>query len=88
MKHNPLVTVGLIAAWVIVFTLLIELHWRPARLMLPIVSIILLVYLVTCTVYAIIRWLNKGKEEEKKENANPPESSTNVHGGPTDVKPE
>ena len=57
MKHNPLVTVGLIAAWVIVFTLLIELHWRPARLMLPIVSIILLVYLVTCTVYAIIRWL-------------------------------
>ena len=66
MKHNPLVTVGLIAAWVIMFTLLIELHWRPARVMLPIVSIILLVYIVTCTVYAIIQWL-KGKEEEKKD---------------------
>lgn len=58
MKHNPLVTVGLIAAWVIVFTLLLELHWRPARVMLPIVSIILLIYIVTCTVYAITQWLS------------------------------
>jgi len=88
MKHNPLVTIGLIAAWVIVFTLLIELHWRPARLMLPIVSIILLVYIVTCTVYAIIQWLNKGKEQEKKDASVHQVQSGSGTGGDSSAKPE
>lgn len=66
MKFNPWVILGLIVSWGIVFTLLIELHWRPARVMLPFITIILLVYLVICTIYTVLQALEKTKEEEMK----------------------
>lgn len=70
MKPNPLVFIGLLAAWVLMLTLLICLHWRPAKVMLPVISIILLLYVGMCTVSALLHWLRgapKAETAEKEE---------------------
>lgn len=59
MKHNPWITAGLVAAWVLIFVMLLELHWRPARVMLPIVSVMLLVYISACTIHSLSLWLRR-----------------------------
>ena len=53
MKHNWIVTGALIVAWLVMLGMIFEAHWRPAKLLMPVIGFMLFAYLVACTVYVI-----------------------------------
>jgi hypothetical protein len=64
MKYNSVVTWSLIAGWILMLVFLVFLHWRPARVMMPIIGVIMLAYVGACGVHAILAFLDKEKEKK------------------------
>lgn len=82
MKHNWLVTGSLAAAWFFMLNMILIVHWRPARLLMPVVSIILFIYLVICTIY----WVWGKPKSEEKSSAEPDKGQAGVGLGKEEEK--